>query len=275
MASALPQPDGASETSIRQRHPLARAFRILSAMIDSRAESFGVRQLATELSVSASTAHRLLGDLEKLGLVSHAEGGDYRIGLEFYRLAWAATAKFPLRQAAHASLRELARATGESAFLGVYDDLQHQMMFGACVESRHPLRYVMELNRWLPLHSGASGLAILAYLPQDVRGELAASGRLGAVTERTITDPTVLEDVLTDVRRKGYAFSQGQRIRGAVAVTAAVFGPHGGVIGDVGITMPDSRFTPGLETELATAVMEAAKTVTAQVGGISVTTDDQ
>lgn len=251
----------------RQRYPLARAIQLLNVMIESEATSFGVRQLAAELDVSASTAHRLLGDLEGLGLISRSSEGNYRIGLEFYRLAWLATARFPLRQAANESLREVSRATGETAFLGVYDDLQHRMMFAATVESRHPLRYVMELNRWLPLHSGASGQAILAFLSDDVLRELVDERPLPAVTEHTITDPRALRRTLDAVRGNGYAFSRGQRIPGALAIAAPVFGPHGGVVGDVGITMPDNRFSHHLEGELAAEVKAAAAAVTARIGG--------
>ncbi|WP_166354127.1 IclR family transcriptional regulator [Phytoactinopolyspora limicola] len=251
----------------RPRDPLARAFQILSIMVESDDESFGVRQLASRLSVSASTAHRLLNDLEKLGLIARTADANYQVGHEFYRLAWAATARFPLRQAAREPLRDLARASGETAFLGVYDDLHHQMMFATCVESRHPLRYVVELNRWMPLHAGASGHAILAHLPPAVRAEITSADRLEPITDATITDPQQLDASLAEVRKHGYAMSRGQRIPGALAIAAPVFGPHGGVVGDIGITMPDGRFDPTQEATLATQVVTAAATATTRVGG--------
>ena len=59
-------------------------------------------------------------------MVARLPDGQYRLGLEFHRLTWRSTARFPLR-------------------------------------------YAVELNTWLPVHAGASGLAILASLPENER----------------------------------------------------------------------------------------------------------
>ena len=63
----------------RQRYPLARGIEILTLMTDGAEQSYGVRELAGRLGVSASTAHRLLSDLEELGMVSRTPAGSYRL----------------------------------------------------------------------------------------------------------------------------------------------------------------------------------------------------
>ena len=65
--------DGADET--RRRQPLARGIELLTLMVDSEQETHGVRELAGRLGVSPSTVHRLITDLEKLGLVRRAGNG--------------------------------------------------------------------------------------------------------------------------------------------------------------------------------------------------------
>src|SRR5215469_879430 len=105
----------------RSRDPLSRGIQLLTMMVDEGAESYGVRQVAKMLAVSPSTAHRLLVDLEALGMVARLPDGQYGLGLEFHRLAWSSTARFPLRELARELLEVLAHDTGESAFLGVYD----------------------------------------------------------------------------------------------------------------------------------------------------------
>jgi len=252
----------------RQRDPLARAFQLLTLMVDSNLPTFGVRQLAGLMSVSASTAHRLLGDLEQIGLIDRTDDSTYRIGLEFYRLASSATARFPLREAAAEVLHSLAIESTESAFLGVYDKARRQMTFALCVESAHPLRYVVPLNRWLPIHAGASGLAILAFLPEPEQRELLGTGRLSRETDNTIVEPRKLERVLAEVRAAGYATSNGQRITGASAIAAPVIGANGFAVGDVGISMPALRVdAAGHERRQIDRVQAAAATVSARIGG--------
>ena len=198
----------------RRRQPLARGIELLTYMIESPQDSHGVRELAGRLGVSPSTAHRLITDLEKLGLVRRAENGQsYRLGLEFLRLAWLTTGRYPSQELALGVLQDLVAQTGESAFSSLYDGQRQQMMFTSTVESSHPLRYSLPLQQWMPLHGGASGLAILAFLPEEVQREV-ANKPLAQLTPHTVTDPEALLERLAQVRRDGYAITRGERIDG-------------------------------------------------------------
>jgi DNA-binding IclR family transcriptional regulator len=250
----------------RQRHPLARGIEILTLMVDSGRQAFGVRELGNLLGVSASTAHRLVGDLETLGMVSRTPAGNYRLGMEFLRLAWTASARFPLREAAHDVLASLTQRSGESSFFGVYNEQRRQMMFAVSVESSHPLRYTVPQGVWLPVHAGASGLAILAFLPAEVQAEI-TRGALDALTERTLVDADRLAERLARIRRDGYAISHGERIEGAIAIAAPVTGPADAVLGDVGITIPENRFDAATTAELAALVRQSAQSLTRRFTG--------
>lgn len=256
----------AASATDRQRHPLARGIEILTLMTDGGEQSYGVRELAGRLGVSASTAHRLLSDLEELGMVSHAPAGSYRLGMEFLRLAWTASTRFPLRDAASDVLADLTARSGESSFFGLYNEQRRQMMFAVSVESSHPLRYTVPQGVWLPLHAGASGLAILAFLPAEVQAEIACGG-LHALTERTLVDAGQLAERLARVRRDGYAISHGERINGAIAIAAPVTGPADAVIGDIGITIPESRFNAATTSELVALVKQSAELLTRRFTG--------
>ena len=251
----------------RQRHPLARGLEILTLMVDGRAQSYGVRELGSQLGVSASTAHRLLTDLEELGMVARTPAGNYRLGMEFLRLAWTASSRYPLREAANDVLDDLAKRSGESSFFGVYNEQRRQMMFALSVESSHALRYTVPQGVWLPIHAGASGLAILAFLPAEVQDEIVGS-RLDALTNRTVVDAGRLAERLAHIRQDGYAISHGERIEGAIAIAAPVTGPAETVIGDVGITIPESRFNAAATSELVALVTHAAGLLTRRFTGI-------
>ena len=250
----------------RQRHPLARGLEILTLMVDGREQSYGVRELGNRLGVSASTAHRLLTDLEELGMVARTPVGNYRLGMEFLRLAWTANARYPLHEAASDVLDHLAERSGESSFFGVYNEQRRQMMYSLSVESTHALRYTVPQGVWLPIHAGASGLAILAFLPAEVQDEI-VRGRLDALTNRTLVDAGQLAERLARIRGDGYAVSHGERIDGAIAIAAPVMGPVGTVVGDVGITVPESRFNVDATSELVALVKQSAGLLTRRFNG--------
>ncbi|MEV6345919.1 IclR family transcriptional regulator [Actinoplanes sp. NPDC051851] len=254
------------QTNDRQRHPLARGVEILTLMVDSGELMYGVRELGGRLGVSASTAHRLLGDLEELGMVARTPNGNYRLGLEFLRLAWTANARFPIKEAANDVLAELSEESGESSFFAVYNEQRRRMMFAVSVESSHPLRYTVPQGVWLPLHAGASGLAILAVLPEEIQSAI-VHGELEALTDRTLVDPDALTERLAQIRRDGFALSHGERIDGAIAIAAPVTGPSDTVIGDVGITIPETRFNATKTTELTALVKHSAEVLTRRFTG--------
>ncbi|WP_302051493.1 IclR family transcriptional regulator [Rathayibacter sp. VKM Ac-2835] len=257
---AQPSPEG------RRRHPLARGIGLLALMVDTDQETHGVRELAGRLGVSPSTVHRLVTDLESLGLASRTANGSYRLGLEFLRLAWTAADRFPMHEVAIDTLRELTEQSGESSFFGVYGEPRQEMMFTFTVESPHPLRYALPQHEWLPLHAGASGLAILAFLPEEVREEV-LSRPLAATTGRTITDPVRLRERLERIRADGYSITHGERIEGAIAIAAPVFGPLGSVAGSTGLTLPDARFKDAHEASLTSLVREIADRLSGYMSG--------
>jgi len=229
---------------------------------------FGLREIAKGVEMNPSTVHRLLGLLEEEGLVRQDDhGGDYGLGPELLRLARTAADTHPARVAALPAMRELAAASGETVTFGLYDPVRRQTSVAAIVESDAPFRYVPELDEWRDLHTGASGRAVMAFLPTAERAAIVERTRLVPATEHTITRPDELEDVLELVRERGYAFSREERRLGGVGIAAPVFGPGGKVVGEVGVSVPAQRFRAADEARLAVLVKECAAAVTGALGG--------
>ncbi|GAA2420066.1 hypothetical protein GCM10010404_93120 [Nonomuraea africana] len=70
------------------------------------------------------------------------------------------------------------------------------------------------------LHATGVGLALPARAPAQVQEEVLAQP-LRRYTAKTMTDPATLRRVLADVRRSGYAVSDGQVTLDALSVAAA------------------------------------------------------
>jgi IclR family acetate operon transcriptional repressor len=250
------------------RNPIGRAFRILTWMASREDGPWALREIAHGVSMNPSTVHRLLGLLEEEGLVGQDEaGGAYRIGTELLRLGWSVAATDPVRTAALPHLRELVDASGETATLGLYDRIRQQTCVAAVVESDAPFRFVSTLHEWRDLYTGASGRAVMAFLPAGEREEIVARTKLAPATEHTITSVRELERVLGAVRAHGYAFSQEERRLGGVGIAAPIFGPGRRVLGEVGVSVPTQRFRPEDESRLAALVMQCALRISDAVGG--------
>lgn len=257
-----------TETSARNRgprDPVTRAFAVLLWMADAPGSSWGLREIATSVGMPPSTLHRVLAHLQEGGLVQQdAATGRYSLGLGFLRLAWKAADRHPVRDVALPWMQQLVDATGETALLALYDPVRQEMLLAATIDSPHPIRQVRQVAEWLPVTAGATGRAILAFLPEAERRAILARP-LVAITDRTVTDPALLPLVLERVRRQGYAVSTGERTPGAVGIAAPIYATDGRVVGSVGITLPEQRFGPDGERQQAAFVTEAARAIAKQL----------
>jgi DNA-binding IclR family transcriptional regulator len=107
----------------------------------------------------------------------------------------------------------------------------------------------------------------MAYLPADEIEAIVLRHRLPKVTEKTITDRQQLERELADIRARGYAFSRGERLPGAVAIAAPIFAADAPVFGSLVITMPEQRFKMREVPALVQAVTAEAAGLSALLGG--------
>jgi IclR family transcriptional regulator, acetate operon repressor len=254
-----------------RRDALGKALQILWWFVDTSGGStdkqWGVRELAQELHLPPATVHRGLTALMRHGVVQrNPESGQYQIGLEFYRLAFKAQSHFGFRNASLPVMRDLVTQCNETALLGIYDSLRMEMMFIASVNSNHALRYVVPMNEWLPVYAGAAGVAIMAFLTRAERQAIIQRTGLAPLTERTITDPVVLEEELTRIRARGYAFSRGERNIGAIGIAAPIWGADGRVIGDLVVSMPEPRFSDAMVPTLGAMVIQHAKRIIEKFG---------
>jgi DNA-binding IclR family transcriptional regulator len=252
-----------------ERNPVSKALRALGWLIQGPATEVGVRHLAGALNLRPSNAHRLLATLVEEGFVQQdVRTARYSLGPELLRWAHLIIARAPLREIAMHHMRALVDACNETAFLGLYDAARQEMMFAANVESEHPLRYAIELNRWMPMNSGASSLAILAFLTkEEIAAIMAQSLRLPPLTPNAITSASRLSAELAATRRRGYAFSRGQRLAGAIGIAAPIFASGGQVIGDLVLTIPEQRFERRSTGTLARLLRKHAAAISADIGG--------
>jgi IclR family transcriptional regulator, acetate operon repressor len=247
------------------RDPVARAIDVLTWIADHPAQSISVRQVARDIGTSPATVYRILQSFQEHALIGRDAGGEYTAGLELHRICAAIARGLSPARIARPHLEALARESGEATLFGIYDAQRGEMMFIDKIEASHPLRYEVELNRWIPIHAGATGLAILASLSFAERRRIYATG-LSPLTSETLVTAEDLEAAVAVIRRRGYAQSSGQRTTGAVGLAAPVFDSDGLVCGDICITVPQQRFEADeASSRLPAAVMAQASAATREL----------
>lgn len=243
-----------------ERAPLSKLIDILAWLADHPDQPPAVRQIARDLSASPSTIHRIFRVLEDRGLFIRDKVGSYSPSLELYRICQNLAVRTSPVGIAKPHLEALSGQCDETILLAVYDSQRRKMMRIFKIDSPHPLRYHPEVDQWIPVHAGASGLAIMAFLPPDER-KVIAGDSLTRFTGRTRVTPEALEAAVALAQDQGYLCTRGERTVGAVGIAAPIFDAVGEVFGDVCVTIPEQRFTDGMEAEIALKLKSTCTTI--------------
>lgn len=227
-------------------------------------DGLGVSEIARELDVHRSTASRLLGTLATNGIVERDPLSQrYRLGTRMVGLAATAVARLPVVSHARPELEQLSTATSETANLAILD--RFHVVYVDQVTPAQTVVMASWVGRRSPAHASSSGKVLLAW--GDPRARQAMLRRwLEPLTERTITDPHALRVVLDDVRRRGYASSNGELEEGLVTIAAPVL-VDGQAVAAVSVSGPGYRVPARDLPGLGRRVMEAAAAVGHRMAG--------
>ncbi len=241
---------------------LNKAFHVLDQFTPDK-PTWSQADLGRATGVSKSTVNRLVRYFCDRGYLMQLAGqGRYGLGPAAVDLGLRASSQFDLGGAAMPLLEQLTRETDETSLLASYRPGQNEVICVAQIASpREGLRVFQNLGSAIPLHAGAVAKAVLAFLPDDVKTAI-IEGPLVRLTEKTITNSTVLAHDLDEIRARGYAISREETYPGVYGIGAPVFGPGGAIAGGIAVAAPLFRME-------AATMLDHAKRVVGVAGALS------
>lgn len=227
-------------------------------------DSWGVSAIARELGLSKAVVHRTLQTLvNRRLLVADPQTRGYELGPASAALGARALRESGLRRAALPMLRELQALTGETTTVSAL--VPDGRVYLDQVESTREIKMTVEVGRRFPLYVGSSSTCILAFLPREQQ-DAVLQGPLESFTSQSVTDRTVLEARLEEIRRVGYAHSDGERQAGAGAVAAPVFGLDGSPVGAISVCGPLARFDHEARDRFVPHLLRASQQISRSLG---------
>jgi IclR family transcriptional regulator, acetate operon repressor len=186
-----------------------RAAQLLTLVLEAERPR-ALTELADDAALPKSTASRLLGALERQGLIQQrGRRGSFEPGPVLRRFAH----RGQLVELAQPRLEALSAASGETINLAVPGPLGVEHL--AQVESRHFLGTGQWVGRRVPYHCTAVGKVFVAFGGAD-------PGPLEPRTPSTIADPDALAVEIARVRRNGYAIAIDELETGLSSLAAPV-----------------------------------------------------
>lgn len=213
---------------------ISRAVSIMQALAEKPGASFG--QVAKMTGLPRSTVQRLIGVLNKEGLVTKAFGqqGAY-LGMELARLG--ARVQLDARALLRPFMEELHERIGDNIDLTTLDD--GRVFVVEQIASNEAIRVISYVGKQHPVHCTANGKAHLSMVDRETALDLIGPNPK-AFTPRTETDPEAVLASIEAARAVGYFTDDEEYDEGASAIAVPL--PR---IGDrefaVSIAMPTQR----------------------------------
>lgn len=249
--SGLP---GQSLTSV------SRALRLLLML--QAADSVRVVDVARELGVAGSTAHRLLTCLREEGFLRQkADSRHYVAGPQLLGLARHFSDQNTLEHVARPHLERLCRDVNEAVNLQILVGAD-VLCIDSVVEARHELKVHRITGQRAPAIVSAAGKALLSPFSPHQLAEILSTSEEWA-NRSTARGLAELNRELALIRSRGYAVNMGDREAGVHAVAVPIFDAERNMIAALSVAAPSVRLPANRVSGLVKRLRSASAAVTA------------
>lgn len=219
----------------------------------------GVSEIANHLDKPTSTVHDHLQTLVSEEYLVK-ENGQYRIGARFLELGEQARSRRKLYHLARPQVDKLAAKTGNHSNFMMEEHGRGIFLYKS--KGEDAVRLDTHAGMRVYLQTTALGKAILAHRSRnEVEAILDRHGLL-AVTENTITDRDRLFTELEQIKERGYAIDDEERVQGMRCIAAPITTNEGRALGAVSVSGPKSRIQGKyLEDTLPNMVLQSSNVI--------------
>jgi DNA-binding IclR family transcriptional regulator len=240
--------------AVKRIRGASRALEVLEAI--AARQPVNVAALARHLEENKSNLQRILMTLADEGWIRAVAGNPTRWELttRIYSLVDMGQGHTELRHLAREALDQLRAATGESVFLAVPD--RGRLIAIDVLESSQIIRSVPYIGMIIPPRDSASGRAVLAHLPLERQVHL-----LGEAPDAKLLA------ALVEVRKQGFAVSDGGVVFGSTNIGGAILDAAGNPLAAAVISAPSERMPPKTLAKIGRLMRETVRRLSQNVAG--------
>lgn len=208
---------------------IARAQRPISAI-----------DIIEQMNLPKPSVHRILSQLEEEGFLQREPVNKrYLPGPRSSEFVLSIMSNEALGAPRHSILQDLSDEIGETCNCSMLDG--SQIVYFDRVEANWPFRIQLPVGSRLPLHCTASGKLFLAYMKTRKRLRMINAAPLKRFTERSITDPELLDAELAKIKLDGVGIDNGEFMDGMVAIAVPVFNQDNEICFTLAVHAPKIR----------------------------------
>jgi IclR family pca regulon transcriptional regulator len=229
---------------------LERGLAVLSSFSEVR-PLLGIADLARDVGLNKSTAHRYIATLTSLGyLQQDAATRKYRLGPRVVELGFTAINSMEITAIAAPHLQTLSDEIGHTVSMALLDgtDIVYVQRRRSVREDRFGVDLNLHVGSRLPAYCTAMGKVLLAGVPPETLSGLLGRIDLARRGPRTITAREALTAELRKVRQTGLAVADEELVPGLRSLAIGVRDGFGSVVAAVNIAVYTSNWDASTES---------------------------
>lgn len=199
----------------------------------------GVTELSEKLECTKSGIFKILSALVQSGLAAQTINHKYTLGPAVYILGKTYEDRIGLSKMVRPYLIRLRDLTEENASFSMLINGKANLVYRE--ESLQVVRVAGKVGQERPLYAGATGKVLGAFQDEEVIRKRLMEEPLTPFTERTITSPVALMEDYEQIRKQGYAISDGELNIETIGIGAPIRDESGGVWAAISIGAPRMR----------------------------------
>ncbi len=218
---------------------LARGLHVVRAFtgFDRR---LTIADVSRATGLTRAVVRRCLYTLRELGYAA-TDGRSFFLTPQVLNLGYAYLSTAPIPIVAQPLLEEVSRVLDESSSVGVLDD--GAVVFVARSATRRIMSVTLRVGSRVPSYCTALGRVLLAHLEPEQLSTQLGNTEFQAHTKHTVGNRKKLDDILTSVRRQGYALNDQELEIGLRSIAVPVRNVVGEVVAAMNIGAQASRVT--------------------------------
>lgn len=234
---------GSAGESVLHKH-----LRVLQAF-DALRPFLTLTEIADASGLALSTAHRLVAELEREGLLERMPDRTYRLGVRLWEFASRTPGALGLRELARPWLGAVHARIRQHTQLGVLAG--RDVLFIERMSTRDAVLNATLIGGRIPLPVSSSGLVLLAHASPALIDDVIAHD-WPAYTPTTLRGGEALRAKLRHVLADGFAVTDGYIHTESRGIAVPVRGPHGAVYAAISVVVANDGTSPQPAIELLT-----------------------
>jgi DNA-binding IclR family transcriptional regulator len=219
------------------------------------------QEVADSLNLSRAAGYRLVNLMVDSSLLERVGNGEnFAVAPQLWATASTALRHIPLLEASLLPMADGVRSSGHSVILGINRDAE--TIFLRRVERMLDYVLVQPTGSRAPIHLTATGRAILAHEPEEVREKI-ISLHLERRSEATLVGKALAKELYA-TRSRGYALNYGVHQADARGIAVAIFDSRRRPVAALGTSVPER----GTEEDVLPILREVAGAISRTLGFI-------